>query len=120
MNLKEELLKLEQIHQQLKIDFKILKLAYLKLKKSRQSDKALIKSLKLEIKQMKNQSATNRVSMSPLKTYKLNLFSLDKNPLSKSCIKSSAQNTGKTPQPNPDQSIQSDQSSSYIYQGFLD
>ena len=124
MDISDQLLLLEQENQQLSLELSTLKLAYAKLQKSRQRDKALIKSLKLELEHFKNQAnqtPKGHSTLSPPGKYELSLFSpkpARKLPNS-SEIMSPSQSTGKTPQANPDQSVNSDPCGSYIYQGFF-
>ena len=125
MSYREEYQKLEQDFNILKSQYKKLTKSHTRLQKSSQSDKQLIDSLRSEITFLK-QHPTSQASLVPQpsppgKYEQLSLFSpkparrLPETPE----VMSPSQSSGKTPQANPDQSVHSDQSASYIFQAFF-
>ena len=125
MNYQEEYLKLQQDIKILKSQYKKLSKSHTKLQHTSQQDKLLIDSLKSELDFLKNQSTPQPIlhpQLSPPDKYShLSLFSpkpARRLPETPELIPPS-QSSGKTPQANPDQSVHSDPSASYIFQAFF-
>ena len=124
MDLESRYSKLEKDYKQLSIEYNILRQAYDKLKRSRKKHKQKISVLQDELNKFKNNrySDSNHLNVSPQRRLEsLSIFSpkpvrrLTNPPDSASTNQSS----GKILQANPDQSVQSDHSISYIYEAFF-
>lgn len=121
----EAFLKLNDEYKELKLKYEQLNRLYKQLVVKGKQDKILIESLKSELFSLKPQSAITSKStlqVSPPGKYEqLSLFS--PKPARKfpgpSEIMSPSQSSGKTPQANPDQSVNSDQTTSFIFQAFF-